>query len=441
MAVVSSQHIAGIDANRTLKDELIAVIGRRSARRRISVTDLVNPRQTFFSRTRPDIVISADRRQLMMAGTGFHDLFGRAVSTEEYVEQFVEFEEIVGKIDVFESAPIELKTTSSIPAEILTSRPGQVEQLAMYCAMVARPLGHLLYYRRSDYGRDPILRAFDVEMTDRERIVREMVQRRDLLRAALDSGDPCHLLRCEWFGRDCTYADVCGCDTAQPLTRMVSTETVRVVENTALAEVLKAKILAVPPIGPADNFTLNDLVFPRKAALRRDGIPEDGEPDAGEQMESMERRGFLDVLEDAVWHGVPGACRTTRVQFGPIRGSLLLYRGIPTLIRHTKRREMIPRDRLAIDAPYYTDRLGFECAMAGSEKGRVIIYYSSLEDKFMVYDIWFRDLEGIRAEMRRRLDLLQSGARADDLPPCEPAWMSKLCKFGARCACEMVPRL
>ena len=158
-------------------------------------------------------------------------------------------------------------------------------------------------------------------------------------------------------------------------------------------------------------------------------------------MESMERRGFLDVLEDAVWHGVPGACRTTRVQFGPIRGSLLLYRGIPTLIRHTKRMEMIPRDRLAVDAPYYTDRLGFECAIAGSEKGRVIIYYSSLDDKFMVYDIWFRDLEGIRAEMRRRLDLLQSGARADDLPPCEPAWMSKLCKFGARCACEVVPRL
>ncbi len=124
MAVFSSQHIAGIDANRTVKDELIAAIARRAARRRISVTDLVNPRQSFFSRTRPDIVISADRRQLMMAGTGFHDLFGRAVSTEEYVEQFVELEEVVGKIDVFESAPIELKTTSSIPTELLTSRPG-----------------------------------------------------------------------------------------------------------------------------------------------------------------------------------------------------------------------------------------------------------------------------------------------------------------------------
>jgi hypothetical protein len=440
MAAISSQHIAGMDANRTVKDELIAAIARRSTRRRISVTDLVNPRQSFFNRTRPDIVISADRRQMMMAGTGFHDLFGRAVSTEEYVEQFVEFEEIVGKIDVFESAPIELKTTSSIPSEVLTARPGQVEQLAMYCAMVARPLGHLLYYRRSEYGREPLLKAFDVEVTDQDRIVREMLRRRDILRAALDSGDPCDLLRCEWFGRDCTYASVCGCDTAQPLTRMVSTETVRVVENTTLADVLKAKILAIPPISSADNFTLNDLVFPRKAALRRDGIPENGEPDAGDQMESMERRGFLDVLEDAVWHGVPGACRTTRVQFGSIRGSLLLYRGIPTLLRATKRREMIPRERLAIDAPYYTDRLCFECAIAGSEKGRLIIYYSAIDDKFMVYDIWFRDLEGVRAGMRRRLDLLQSGAPASELPSCEPPWMSRLCNFGNKCACTGAPQ-
>ncbi len=436
MAAFSLRHIAGIDANRTVKDELIAAIDRRSARRRISVTDLVNPRQNFFSRTRPDIAIPAIRRQAMMAGTGFHDLFSRAVSTEEYVEQLVEFQEIVGKIDVFETVPIELKTTSSIPEEVLTARPGQVEQLAMYCVMVDKPLGHLLYYRRSEYGRDPALKAFDVEVTGRDHIVREMLHRRDLLRAALGSGASSNLPRCEWLGRDCVYSDVCGCDAAPPLTRMVSNETVRIAENPSLAEAVKAKILAVPPIISANDFGLNDLVFPRKAALRRDGIPENPEPDASDQMESMERRGFLAVLEDAVWYGVPGACQRAKVQFASVRGSLLLYRGIPTLIRATKRKEMILRDRLVVDAPYYTDRLGFECAISGSEKGRLIVYYSALEDKFMVYDIWVRDLEGILAEMRRRLDLLQSGAPPQELPACEPAWMSKVCNFATRCACS-----
>ncbi len=440
MAALSSRHIAGIDANRTVKDELTAAITRRSARRRISVTDLVNPRQSFFSRTRPDIVLPADRRQLMMTGTGFHDLFGRAVSTEEYVEQFVEFEEITGKIDVFEDAPVELKTTSSIPTELLASRPGHVEQLAMYCAMVAKPLGHLMYYRRSEYGRDPLLKAFDMEVVDRDRIVREMLQRRDFLRAALSSRDPCHLPRCEWFGRDCTYANVCGCDTAPPLARMGSLETVRISENPALAGTLNSKIQAAQVISSADNFALNDLVFPRKAALRRDGVPKQGRADAGEQMGSMERRGFLNVLEDAVWYGAPDACRRSRVQFVSIRGSVLLYHGIPTLIRATNRREMVPRDRLAVEVPYYVDRLGFECAMAGSERGRLIIYYSALDDKFMVYDIWVRHLESILAEMRRRLNLLRSGVPAHELPACEPAWMSRLCKFGARCACAVIPQ-
>lgn len=69
----------------------MAVINRHFARRRISVTDLLNPRQAYFSRTHPDIQPSPERQQYMLAGTGFHDAFGRTVSTEEFVEQLVEF--------------------------------------------------------------------------------------------------------------------------------------------------------------------------------------------------------------------------------------------------------------------------------------------------------------------------------------------------------------
>ena len=41
---------------------------------------------------------SLDRLQLMLAGTGFQNLFGRTVSTEEFVEQFLELDDIVGKV-------------------------------------------------------------------------------------------------------------------------------------------------------------------------------------------------------------------------------------------------------------------------------------------------------------------------------------------------------
>jgi hypothetical protein len=72
--------IGGIDANRTVKEELAAAVGRRRGRRRISVTDLLNPRQAFFQRTRPDIQPTPERLQARLSGTGFNELFGEVLS-------------------------------------------------------------------------------------------------------------------------------------------------------------------------------------------------------------------------------------------------------------------------------------------------------------------------------------------------------------------------
>jgi hypothetical protein len=431
----SSQLIAGIDANRTIKDELVAAMARRSARRRISVTDLINPRQSFFSRTYPDIEIPPDRREVMMAGSGFHELFGRAFSTEEYIEQFVEFEEIVGKIDVFEDAPIELKTSTSLPDAPMATRPGQVEQLAMYCVMTHHGLGHLLYFQRAVFGRKPQLRAFKLEIIDPDPIKAEMRRRRDLFRRALDTGDSTGLERCEWFNRNCLYSQVCGCEAVALLPRMVTGAAVRVSENSELTRQVEVRIQAIPEAPVPRRFVLNDLVFPRKAVLRV-ALPAD-DADVEERLGSMERRGFLEQLENAIWYGAPAACKRVKLTFESLRPSVLMFRDVPTLIRSTPRREMIPRDRLHADAPYYVDRLAFECAVAGQRKGRLIIYYSAqADDKFMVYDFWFRDLDSIRAEMGRRLRLLEAGAPAADLPRCEPDWMAKLCNLAERCGCR-----
>ncbi len=152
----------------------------------------------------------------------------------------------------------------------------------------------------------------------------------------------------------------------------------------------------------------------------------------------MQNRGFLDLLTDAVWYGTPGASKRLKTVFGTIKASILLFETLPTLVRKTERKEMLLRERLVVDAPYYTDRLAMECALAGSEKGRLIVYYARLADKFMVYDIWFRDLDAVRAEMQRRLDLLEGGEPAAALPMCEPDWMSRVCDFGEACACREV---
>src|SRR5256886_12603678 len=154
--------ILGIDANRTVKDELTAALKRQGRRRRISVTDLVNLRQAFFQRARPDIQPDPERKQAMLAGTGFHEVFGRAVSTEEFVEQFVEFQEIVGKIDTSAEVPVELSTTQSLTQGATPAVPAYIDQLGMYCTMTGRDEGRLFVYKRALYGRPGALKGFDL---------------------------------------------------------------------------------------------------------------------------------------------------------------------------------------------------------------------------------------------------------------------------------------
>jgi hypothetical protein len=433
VAAFCAPYIGGTDANRTVKDEIVAVINRRSARRRISVTDLVNPRQRFFERTHPEIQPSAERRQAMMAGSGFHEAFGRAVSTEEYVEQLVEWEGIVGKIDIYEDEPVELKTTASIPPHIFW-RPEHVEQLAMYCTMVDRARGHLIYYARAEYGRTPELKAFDLEFTDRGAVATEMMHRRDLLAEALRSGDPTGLPQCTWFGRDCDFAHLCNCAGAVPLPRLVDPRSVRVMDNPLLATRITA---ALPAEKRGPEITLGDLVFPRKAAFRRAPGEEEEESDARERMKELQRRAFDEALKDAVWYGFPGACRYVRAALGPLPVWVMHFRNVPTVLKTAGwPKEMIDRKRLAQELPYYVDRLGFECAMVERPQGRLILYYPKLpDDKFMVYDFWFKDLAAIRGEMERRRDLLSGGAAPDQLPACQPGWFVKFCPWKDRCGC------
>lgn len=429
----AAEFVRGINANRTLKDELTAAIQRQSTPRRISVTHLVNPRQAFFKWKHPEIQPSADRAQVMMAGTGFHDAFGRATSTEEFVEQFVEYEEIVGKIDVYEDVPVELKTTASLPdAPSAAARPGYIDQLGMYCTMVSRPKGRLLIYRRTHFGKDPALRAFLVTFSDLSVVRREMLHRRDTLRTALERDDPGELPQCEWLGR-CDYEAHCGCGTAPLLTRVVPQGGYTIERDPGLEAQLTAALNA--PQGRSRSFRLNDLVFPRKSAFERQ-TPEEGEPEAPEaRMRSMERRAFRDTLEDALRYGIRGAFKTARVALRGLTDRVGLFRDVPTLVRVTPFQKMVDRPALPRAFSYIFDRLAFECALGDREWGRVILYYQNLpDDKFMVYDVAFRDLVGIRAEADRRLSLLESEASPLLLPPC-PSWMVKGCRFKDRCGC------
>jgi len=205
-------HVSRIEANRSVKDALMLTLKTRQPPYRISVTDLLNVKQAYFRRKYPEITPPLEKRQLMWAGTGFHKTFGSAVSSEEYLEQFVEAEGIVGKIDIYERIPVEVKTTFTTidTKDLLRDRPAYVEQLGMYCAMVNAHDGEIIIYRRpaDESSSTSTLVVYHVSFRDLKAIREEMRRRRDLLVQALISNDPSSLPVCPWFNKQCDYSEL-----------------------------------------------------------------------------------------------------------------------------------------------------------------------------------------------------------------------------------------
>jgi hypothetical protein len=99
---------------------------------------------------------------------------------------------------------------------------------------------------------------------------------------------------------------------------------------------------------------------------------------------------------------------------------------------------MIERDRLPFERSYWFDRLALEAALIGQTQGRLIVYYPRVGsgDRFMVYDIGFRNMEQTIEEARNRLALFESHAAPEAFPACGPDWMSGYCPFKDDCACR-----
>jgi hypothetical protein len=95
----------------------------------------------------------------------------------------------------------------------------------------------------------------------------------------------------------------------------------------------------------------------------------------------------------------------------------------------------VERERLPRTFPHYFLRLGFDCALTENAKGRLLLYYAKVpkEDaKLMVYDVNFRNLNTIKAEALRRLELLEKATSPLQLPKC-PSWMCSYCDYRLEC--------
>jgi len=437
-----ASYVSYIEANRSLKDALMQKLKARRPPYRISVTDLINLKQAYFKRKHPEIVPPLEKRQLMWAGTGFHKNFGIAVSSEEYLEQFVEAQGIVGKIDIYENIPVEVKTTSTpVDGEnLLKHRPSYIEQLGIYCAMVDVSQGKIIIYQRQgqESSRAPLI-VYHVTFPNLEAIRDEMRRRRDLLVQALISNDPSNLPVCPWFGRGCDYSEVCDCKTT------VVPQAYKIAELAGEIQIddISCQQLLTKLAEPHSSrlFRINDVVFPRKAyfnRLKAEEITPDEEErqrEKEEYLHSMDELGFLDALRESLQYGSPGEVQSIPVQYASLSDLVRIRHNLPTLLRDPKFRSLVDRSQLARTFPHYFLRLGFDCALADFSQGRLLLYYTKVprEDaKLMVYDVSFRNMNAIKAEALCRVELLEKSAPSTQLPKC-PSWMCRYCDYRVEC--------
>jgi hypothetical protein len=435
-------YVSRIEANRSVKDALMQNLKTRQPPYRISVTDLLNIKQAYFRRKYPEITPPLEKQQLMWAGAGFHKTFGSAVSSEEYLEQFVEAEGIVGKIDIYEKIPVEVKTTSTPvdTKDLLQYRPTYIEQLGMYCAMVNAHEGQIIIYQRlaeATPSTSPLV-VYHVTFPHLEAIRKEMRRRRDILVQALISNDSSNLPACPWFNKQCDYSRVCDCATTSvPASHEIADLAGEIYLDSMTCQQLLNK-MAKPQ--PPQLFSINDIVFPRKAYFQRlksqQIVPAvEVHEEKEEYLRSMGERGFVDELRDSLRFGTPGQAQNIPVKHASLSDLVAMWQNLPTILRDPKFSSLVERQHLPKAFPHYFVRLGFDCALTGHPQGRLLLYYVKVprEDaKLMVYEVTFKDLNAVKAEALRRLGLLEKATSHLQLPTC-PSWMCPYCDYRPEC--------
>jgi len=435
--------VSHIEANRGIKDALMVGMKAHGPRKRISVTDLTSLKQAYFRRKHPDITPTLEKQQVMWSGTGFHELFGAAVSSEEYLEQFVELDGVVGKIDIFEDMPVEVKTTRRIADEsdLARKRPSYIEQLGMYCAMTDVKEGRIVIYQREGDSGQPPLSVCHVRFSDLDAIKNEMRQRRELLENALASDDPSHLPACPWGEWGCDYASVCDCKTKRVKTTYAIRDQLASLDVDDVAARQFLDKLAAGSCGRASGrVRLNDIVFPRKTYLSRvqRDIPldeEEQEQEARDQLASMEKWGMIGRVRDCLLYSPESESRRVPVSLESLSDMVLLHQGRPAVARLMQLNFIVQRERLPQMSGHFFTRLGFECALTDQHTGRMVLYYPRVtgdDAKLMVYDVSFKDVAALKAEAARRISLLETAQGVAELPMC-PQWMCRYCKDSHSC--------
>lgn len=420
-----------------------------------AVTELVNPAQTFWRRTEPDVEADPAIRVRLDYGSRIHDLASswfRRLPGYAAAEGSVDgapagIAGVKGRIDFrMGRCIVELKTTElhfDAPEHVLAHNPQDVEQLVLYALMTFRESEphKLVYFNENVPG---VFIAYTVRIRAPGPLKQYFLARRGALERALEIRDPRKLGQCRYFGTGCDYKlnGICHCASLRPLDTRTLSDSLEMVRDPALEADLRHSRESAPVL-TADRLNLWDLFVPRRAFLRAtEESVEYSAPDETYELRKILERRFVAsesssepfdlVLKLRADQQVKLLGRSLGVKLRETTANGPVEVSVPFLLRVSKKSS--PHEPAEIP-DVYKAQLGAHCAIRSSNTGVLAIIYPNLDAQSKCFRLRFDGLEEIRLRLSKRLTQLEgsiSSVNAESLPPC-PEWLRARC--GARCLC------
>jgi len=434
----------------SLEDELLGRFAQQSGDRAIGVTDLVSLRRAFYRGVAPPVPIPPERQARLEEGRALHRALGARLSGEGTLEARVRRDGLVGRIDLLSDLPVEVKTASTLvePSRLATERPEHVEQLAMYCALVDRPIGRLLTLVP---GADGVSDAqvLDLAFRSTDRVSSEMRRRASLLRTAWAEGRVDELPRCPWYFRGCEFRDakVCACTGEEP---PVPTTVLDELTGTSVRTEIRDRILPIlsEPVRPEESAPVGryrDLLYPRRAYFERVApepvaAPPSSPAQGGTTLPSPKTPDLYARCTEALESGPAGEVARLVGRGNEPEEEVVGFRGRPYLVRTSRAWSRFRPNELVARAPQYALELGMRCAMTGTDTGTLVVGFEragSDRERLQVLELRFGSLTPFSRWYRERANALARALRerTPDLLPACPQWMVADCPYRSDCGC------
>lgn len=430
---------------------------KSSASSYYTVTQLINPIATYYSKKNPKIVDKPVLRRRLAQGRQLHNLVSYWFRN---VPGFMDYESLIdgvweevdkvrGKIDyLINESILEFKTKDKNPVnneEVFSFYPHDLEQLAFYSAMhTIKPKTNYLVFMENQ--KPYKLNAFKVEINNRAVIKDIMRSRIKLLDKAIEKEDTSSLGQCRYHKSDCKFIELkmCNCDKIAPIDISELKKSITINQDQDFTNMLET-VRESTNIRDIFCLTTFDIIAPRKYYMETlSDISSDYQSDPT----SEEYKACLWTSVDDLKKQFK--IKLTQAEAEEIKQSEFDHR-LRIGFRWIKYKRSGSKDRIlpyilnvsTINERYKTQKppayriaeLGIACGLFHTNAGIIFLVYPNLNDYVVAFYVVFKNEKELSRIVKKTIDTIQSSEKAKNLlgfPEC-PNFFCPLKTTKAKC--------